>query len=559
MSATNSFTPVSFVGYWSDKGRVRSENQDSFYVPPANLSQDQIHVNGYLCIVADGLGGQAGGAQASAMAVRRMVEEYYRDTNTDVAASLKRAIQSANAQVFAAPTPGDGHMGTTIVAAVQVAGRITIANVGDSRAYLISDGRAFQISRDHSRVQELVERGVLNADQAEAHEERSYITRAVGTMPQVQVDTFTPSAKPGDVIVLCSDGLWGQVRSEEIARTVSKYPPQVAAQRLVNLANDAGGPDNITIVIMPVLNEAGAIVPPPSNFPIPLPIAAGGAAALVLLLIAGFALLGGNNSQNGANQLAQSQTSTAISIALAKTLTPLASPPTRPLPTLTPFLNPTLAPTPTATTEPSATFTQEPSATATTAPVTSTPTAPPSSTPTATRMRVASTRTPTSTAIQTTAIPPQLPSGVVNYGLTPKSTIYDLLRLFKLITRNADLNENRDSFYTAHPEIHCEDGSFNVSCIRGTLRISSEELQPFGFEELNERNTKSGWLRIQIDGKVQTPKDDDLEKLLSCCSGQWVLVRGLWDQGSFKIDPDDFIFVWNGEMKEFFQKRLYQQ
>ncbi len=550
MSAANS-SPVSFIGYWSDIGRVRSENQDSYYVPPASLSQDQIRVNGYLCIVADGLGGQAGGAQASAMAVRRIVEEYYRDSNTDIAASLTRAIQSANTQVFSAPTPGDGRMGTTIVAAAQVGGRITIANVGDSRAYLISDGRATQITRDHSRVQELIERGVLNADQAEAHEERSYITRAVGTQPQVQVDTFTPTAKPGDVIVLCSDGLWSQVRPEEIARTVSKYPPQVAAQRLVNLANEAGGPDNITVVIMPVLNEAGVIVPPPTKFPIPLPIAAGGVAALVLLLIAGVALLGGNGSQNGANQLAQSQTSTAISIALAKTLTPLVSPPTRPLPTLTLFSIPTSELMQTRTSEPSATLTQEPSLTSTQIPLTDTPTETPSSTPTATLTRVVPTRTRTATP--TTIVPPQPsqpPSGLVHYSIPSNNKgIDELLRLFKWITKNAELYENRNSFYAAHPEIHCL-GNPKVDCVHGTLLIDIKELQPFGFDELRADNVKFGWLRVQINERVQRGKGDDLEKI-NCCWGEWVLVRGTWQTGSFKIEPDDFIFVWSAEKNGF--------
>ncbi len=554
MSAANSFTPVPFIGYWSDIGRSRSENQDSYYVPPASLSQDQIRVNGYLCIVADGLGGQAGGAQASAMAVRRIVEEYYRDSNTDIAASLTRAIQSANAQVFSTPTPSDGHMGTTVVAAAQVGGRVIIANVGDSRAYLISDGRATQITRDHSRVQELIERGVLSADQAEAHEERSYITRAVGTQPQVQVDTFTPSAKPGDMIVLCSDGLWGQVRSEEIARTVSKYPPQVAAQRLVNLANEAGGPDNITVVIMPVLNEAGVIVPPPTKFPIPLPIAGGGVAALFLLLIAGFAVLGRNGSQNGANQLAQSQTNTAITVALANTLTPLARTATRPLPTPNPFSIPTSQATETFTTEPSATLTQEPSPTNTEIPPKDTPTDSPLSTSTVTATRVTPTRARTATP--TVIVPPQPsqpPSGIVNFPLPNGIGVYQLVRLFKM--NNHPAPEDAVEFCNAHPSIHCEPRTLHIS---GTLQIDSAELHPIAFEEMQKLTTQEVWLRMQLDDRVRRGRNDELEQMLGLWPRQWVLVRGLWDQGGFQIKPPEYspLFVWDGEKKGYFQRSL---
>lgn len=271
--------------------------------------------------------------------------------------------------------------------------------------------------------------------------------------------------------------------------------------------------------------------------------------ALVLLLIAGFALLGGNNSQNGANQLAQLQTGTAISVALAKTLVPLITPPARRLPTLTPFSIPTSAPTSTGTTEPSATVTPEPSVTNTEIPVTETPTDSPTSTPTATRTRVPPTRTRTPTRI----VPPQpsqAPNGVLHYPLQPGFGNVGLVRLFKMIDKPSF--SDVQSFYNAHPEIHCE-GSPDIACMRGTLQSSSEELRPITFEVMQKLTAQVVWLRMQIDDRVRRGKGDDLEKMTDCCYGQWVLVRGVWDQGSFKVDPPDFVFVWNGEKKAYYQ------
>ncbi len=304
-------------------------------------------------------------------------------------------------------------------------------------------------------------------------------------------------------------------------------------------------------------NNARAVLPPRSTPPVATLIVIS-IVALVLLLIAGFVLLGGNNSQNRANQLAQSQTSTAIYIALANTLTPLAASPTRPLPTSITFSIPTSQATETFTTEPSATFTLEPSPTNTEIPPTDTPTNLPSSTPTATHMPVVPTRTRTATP--TAVVPPQPsqpPSGLVHYSIPSNNKgIDELLRLFKLITRNADLNANRDSFFAAHPEIHCAGDPSNAGCSRGTFLIHSDELQPFGFEELRSDNVKFGWLRMQIDDRVRRGKNDDLEQLANCCWGQWVLVRGTWQVGSFKIEPDDFIFVWDAAMNGYFQRNI---
>lgn len=252
------FKGFPFIGYWSDKGKVREENEDSFYVPPQNLDAQVLQRKGYLCIVADGMGGHAKGGVASALAVKRVAEEYYVDPTLDVETSLRRAIQKANNEVFTtAQRTENAGMGTTMVAAVSIGNGLYVACVGDSRAYLVANGQATQITKDHSWVQERVDEGTLTQQQAEQHAQRNIITRALGTKPQVAVDVFTPAVTPGELIFLCSDGLSGLVRPEEIAAAVSKFPPQAAAQQLVALANERGGPDNITAVVLPVNPGAG--------------------------------------------------------------------------------------------------------------------------------------------------------------------------------------------------------------------------------------------------------------------------------------------------------------
>ncbi|MDE3090836.1 MAG: Stp1/IreP family PP2C-type Ser/Thr phosphatase, partial [Chloroflexota bacterium] len=288
-----SFKGFPFIGYWSDRGKAREGNEDSFYVPPQDLSPQLVQSKGYLCIVADGMGGQAKGEVASAMAARRIAEEYYADPNLDPEQSLRRAAQVANTEIYsAAQQPDMGGMGTTMVAAVLIDNRVVVANAGDSRAYLISQGQAIQVSRDHSWVQERVDKGILTPEQARQHAQRNLITRSLGTHTQIEVDVFKPDAAPGDVILLCSDGLSGVVRQEEMARIVSQYPAMEAANRLVALANERGGPDNITAVVLPVGGASGAspLRPSGATTRMLLPVGAGLIAGLILILVA--ALLG---------------------------------------------------------------------------------------------------------------------------------------------------------------------------------------------------------------------------------------------------------------------------
>jgi protein phosphatase len=146
-------------------------------------------------------------------------------------------------------------MGTTLVAAAVHDDWLTVASVGDSRAYLIRDHEAKQITHDHSWVAEQIEAGLLTEDEARVHMYRSVVTRCVGHQADIQVDTFELLLDPRDVVVLCSDGLSGQVADDEIARVATQLSPDQATERLIELANQAGGPDNITAIILQVLEQ----------------------------------------------------------------------------------------------------------------------------------------------------------------------------------------------------------------------------------------------------------------------------------------------------------------
>jgi protein phosphatase len=227
---------------------VRSHNEDCFEI-------DREHE---LFVVADGMGGHSHGEVASRMAVEAMGEE----AGTRGEERVTTLIREANRRIFARSSEdaAASGMGTTMTAAlVGDYGVVTIGHVGDSRAYLLREGRLEQLTEDHSLVAELVRTGKLSAEEAERHPQRSVITRALGTDPEVDVDTFTVDAQAGDLFLLCSDGLTTMVDDEEILRTVegSRDDLEHAAQVLVRKANRGGGEDNITVVFFE-LAEDGA-------------------------------------------------------------------------------------------------------------------------------------------------------------------------------------------------------------------------------------------------------------------------------------------------------------
>jgi protein phosphatase len=228
----------------SDAGRRRRRNEDAWVCHPP------------LFAVADGMGGARGGEIASRVAATALGEPVDGSGEARVVA----LIQEANRQVYerAREDSDASGMGTTITVALFENGIVSIGHVGDSRAYLIRDGKVDQLTEDHSLVAELVRTGRLSAEEAETHPQRSVITRALGTDPDVDVDVFSIEAKPGDLFLICSDGLTSMVDDATILNTVEVQRDDLdgVAKELVAAANRSGGEDNITVVFFEVVNEA---------------------------------------------------------------------------------------------------------------------------------------------------------------------------------------------------------------------------------------------------------------------------------------------------------------
>lgn len=237
----------------TDMGQVRENNEDKFdfYEPeiPSILA-----ARGSLFAVGDGIGGALAGQIASEMLLKNLITLYYDHPAPDVETALRDAIVETNKKVYdlAQMIPERAGMGSTLTAAVFVEDRVVIAQVGDSRAYLIRDNIARQVTSDHSWVEEQVKAGVLTRYDAETSPFRNLITRSIGAAPTVQPDFYEEKARVGDIWLLCSDGLTGHVHDEEIVRIVIKHSPSEATRQLVELANAHGGRDNITVIILSI-------------------------------------------------------------------------------------------------------------------------------------------------------------------------------------------------------------------------------------------------------------------------------------------------------------------
>ena len=226
----------------SDTGRRRRRNEDAFVCAPP------------LFAVADGMGGAQAGEVASGLAAAVLEEGAGDERGEERVASL---IKEANRRVFQrsnedATTSG---MGTTMTVALvdSSGGTIAFGHVGDSRAYRVRDGQLEQLTDDHSLVGELVRSGKLSPEEAEVHPQRSVITRALGTEPDVDVDTFTVEAQPDDLYLLCSDGLTDMISADEIFSVLDGSDDlEVAARALIEAANAGGGEDNITVVLFQI-------------------------------------------------------------------------------------------------------------------------------------------------------------------------------------------------------------------------------------------------------------------------------------------------------------------
>jgi protein phosphatase len=252
----------------TDLGRTRDHNEDHFLVADLTrktsslqpeMRKHEIGPRGTLLVVADGMGGAAAGELASEMATDAIYAHLVKTWNAEdevtpqrFAYRLKEAVEVANASIHAHAKahPEVRGMGTTTTAAGVLNDHLYLTQVGDSRAYLIRGGQAHQITKDQSLMQRLVEAGELTEEEAAQSERRNIILQALGPDPKVKVDLTHQEVRRGDVLVLCSDGLSGQVKKDEIAKIVTEAADLSAAcDQLIALANERGGPDNITVVI----------------------------------------------------------------------------------------------------------------------------------------------------------------------------------------------------------------------------------------------------------------------------------------------------------------------
>jgi PPM family protein phosphatase len=238
----------------SDTGRKRRRNEDAYVVAPP------------LFAVADGMGGAQAGEVASKLAKAAL-----EDTDSGALSGSERVtslIQEANRRVYERSNadPAASGMGTTMTVALVEGDVVTFGHVGDSRAYLVRDGSMEQLTEDHSLVNELLKSGKLSPEEAETHPQRSVITRAVGTDPDVDVESFTVDAHVGDVFLICSDGLTDMVADDEILGVLDRHHDDLdrATKALVSAANRGGGVDNITVVAFAIAADGDTATLPPT-------------------------------------------------------------------------------------------------------------------------------------------------------------------------------------------------------------------------------------------------------------------------------------------------------
>ena len=240
--------------YWAltDTGRVRTENQDSWLVRSSETPEGKEILTAVVC---DGMGGAKAGNVASRMGVERFSDYLCPGLENveQVELSAPLAVREANRAIYdlAFAVPEYEGMGTTLVAAVTDGREVRIVNIGDSRCYLVRNKVIRQITKDHSLVQDLVDRGEIDRADAWLHPQRNYITRALGTDEDVICDVFREQLEPGDVLLLCSDGLSGIVNAQELLFEIA-YGGELesAAQRMMEIALERGAPDNVTLILL---------------------------------------------------------------------------------------------------------------------------------------------------------------------------------------------------------------------------------------------------------------------------------------------------------------------
>jgi protein phosphatase len=254
---------LQLAGSYTDTGMVRDHNEDSLFKFTLCLENNGQRQSWGLYIVADGMGGHAAGEVASGLAIRHaartIIDSYLQQMlsgqrlyhEAEMRSLVQQAVLEANAAIASEGRAQANDMGSTITMALVIGDRAVIANVGDSRTYLYRDGKLHRITKDHSLVMRLVELGHLQEDDIYTHPQRNAVLRSLGDRKEPQVDLFSLRLRPGDALLLCSDGQWEMTRDPLMERIIAEEAdPQQASKMLVEAANQAGGEDNIAVILV---------------------------------------------------------------------------------------------------------------------------------------------------------------------------------------------------------------------------------------------------------------------------------------------------------------------
>ena len=243
------------IGMLTDVGQVRTVDEDSILAADLSFGVNSESSKFLLLAVADGMGGHAKGEEASKIALNAIASAVIPDllNNTSFTKILEKGILNANQDIldYTAKNPEASGMGTTSVCAVVKDNQIHLANVGDSRAYRVSDDEICRVTKDHSYVQALIDEGDITEEQAREHPRKNEITRAVGIMPSIEVDTMKLTLDSDESLLLCCDGVIAHLSDDDIHKIIRDSPdPQTACQEIVDMANERGGSDNISLIIL---------------------------------------------------------------------------------------------------------------------------------------------------------------------------------------------------------------------------------------------------------------------------------------------------------------------
>ena len=243
------------IGMLTDVGQVRTVDEDSILAADLSFGVNSESSKFLLLAVADGMGGHAKGEEASKIALNAIAKAVIPDllNNTSFTKILEKGIQNANQDILdhTAKNPEASGMGTTSVCAVVKDNQIHLANVGDSRAYRVSDDEICRVTKDHSYVQALIDEDEITEEQAREHPRKNEITRAVGIMPSIEVDTMKLTLDSDESLLLCCDGVIAHLSDDDIHKIIRDSPdPQTACQEIVDMANERGGSDNISLIIL---------------------------------------------------------------------------------------------------------------------------------------------------------------------------------------------------------------------------------------------------------------------------------------------------------------------